>query len=217
MRERNGKLKSRDSSRLLRKPSLGYYIIVTDTKETEKNYLEGLRESIPQELRDRLVIKVQRARTQDLVDVALELASTSPTYREIWIVFDRDQVKNFDEIIKKANKNDIKVGWSNPCIEIWFYAYFGSMPYKQDSVACWHAFKELFQKRIGQDYDKDDKSIYRKLVTYGDEQKALQIAQQKLNSYSCQDQLKPSQMNPATTLHELVGEILSKSNNSKVK
>ena len=34
---------------------------MTDTEETEKNYFEGLRDSIPTELRERLVIKVEKA------------------------------------------------------------------------------------------------------------------------------------------------------------
>lgn len=35
-----------------------------------------------------------------------------------WIVFDRDQVQGFDEIIAKAEREGIQVGWSNPCFEI---------------------------------------------------------------------------------------------------
>ena len=46
----------------VRVPELGYYLIVTDTEETEKNYFEGLRDSIPSELKDRLVIKVEKLR-----------------------------------------------------------------------------------------------------------------------------------------------------------
>lgn len=42
--ERNGQRKLRHSTRQLR---LGYYYIVTDTEATEKNYLEGLRASLP--------------------------------------------------------------------------------------------------------------------------------------------------------------------------
>ena len=48
-------------------------------------------------------------------------------YRIPWIVFDRDQVQGFDEIIAKAEREGIQVGWSNPCFEIdvcifWFHA-----------------------------------------------------------------------------------------------
>lgn len=65
--DRRGKRKPREQSRKLRTPELGYYYIVTDTDQTEKNYLEGLRNSIPETLKDKIVIKVSKARTVDLV------------------------------------------------------------------------------------------------------------------------------------------------------
>ena len=78
---RSGKRKDRNQRVGTRVPELGYYLIVTDTKETEKNYFEGLRDSIPAELKDRLVIKVEKAKTVELVERALELANKEPQYR----------------------------------------------------------------------------------------------------------------------------------------
>ena len=40
---RAGKRKDRNQRVGTRIPELGYYLIVTDTEETEKNYFEGLR------------------------------------------------------------------------------------------------------------------------------------------------------------------------------
>ena len=117
---RAGKRRDRNQRVGIRVPELGYYLIVTDTEETEKNYFEGLRDSIPTDLKDRLVIKVEKAKTIELVERALELANKEPQYRIPWIVFDRDQVKDFDEIIQAAEKSGIGAGWSNPC--------FGCMP-----------------------------------------------------------------------------------------
>lgn len=120
-KERRGARKDRSRKLSTRVPTLGYYLIITDTQETEKNYFEGLRKTIPENLKNRLVIKVERARTIDLIQRCKELVSKEPQYRIPWIVLDRDQVEGFDEIIVNAEKNDIKVGWSNPCIEIWFF------------------------------------------------------------------------------------------------
>lgn len=41
--ERKGARKDRNLKHSTRTPELGYYMIVTDTNETEKNYFEGLR------------------------------------------------------------------------------------------------------------------------------------------------------------------------------
>ncbi|MCM1027598.1 MAG: RloB family protein, partial [Roseburia sp.] len=122
---RAGKRKDRNKRVGARVPELGYYLIVTDTEETEKNYFEVLRDTIPAELKDRLVIRVEKAKTVELVRKALELTEQESQYRIPWIVFDRDQVKDFDEIVLTAEKNDVGAGWSNPCFEIWMYAYFG--------------------------------------------------------------------------------------------
>ena len=207
---RSGNRKTREQVLKRRTPSLGYYIIVTDTKETEQNYLLGLRDSIPNELQGRLVIKVVKTKTRDLVEEALEIASVHPQYGEVWIVFDRDQVQDFDSIISQALDCGIHVGWTNPCIEEWFHAYFGSMPTNQDSVACCENFARAFRRIVKQKYEKSDDKIYEKLNRYGDEAKAIQIAEQKLREHEENGADKPSQKCPGTTVHRLVDEIKSK-------
>lgn len=206
--KRDGKRKPRASAHK-RVPKLGYYFIVTDTEETEKNYLYGLRDSLPENLRNHIVIKVSQARTDKLIETC-EQASIDPQYRQCWIVFDRDQVKDFDRIVAEAERKGIKVGWSNPCIEIWFDAYFGEMPTTQDSVHCCQDFGQRFQKKTGQKYKKSDTHIYQKLNQAGDEVKAIQLAQRQLER-SCQaGERTPSKMCSCTTLHHLVDEIRRK-------
>lgn len=208
--ERNGKRKTRDELSTQRIPELGYYFIVTDTKETEQNYMFGLRDSIPPSLQGKLVIKVVKTKTKDLVDEARNLASLNPQYGEPWIVFDRDQVVDFNEIITRAKACGINVGWSNPCIEEWFCAYFGTMPAYADSVACCNGFAKTFERVSGQKYIKSDPEVYDKLNRFGDECKAIHIAQRKLEQHLRDGNCKPSEMAPCTTVHHLVGEIKSK-------
>ena len=208
--ERNGKRKTRDQFVKGRAPQLGYYFIVTDTEETEQNYMYGLRDSIPRELQGKLVIKVIKTKSSDLVDEARNLASVNVQYREIWIIFDRDKVINFDKIIRQAEEKSISVGWTNPCIEEWFNAYFGAMPTYQDSVACCNGFAQTFRRITGQKYVKSDKDIYEKLNRYGDEEQAIKLADRKYNEHISNGNEKPTEMCPCTTVHRLVKEIKSK-------
>lgn len=210
MPDRSGKRKTREQFSKRRIPELGYYFIVTDTKETEQNYMRGLRDSIPKELQGKIVIKVCEAKTVELVSEAINMASLQPQYGEPWIVFDRDQVKDFDEIISAALESGINVGWSNPCIEIWFNTYFGSMPTYQNSVSCCSGFARKFSQVTGQKYDKADKAIYQKLCRYGDEQQAINIAQRKLDEHTRDGTNEPSKMCPCTTVHVLIEEIAKK-------
>lgn len=63
---RAGKRKDRNKKVASRIPELGYYLIVTDTKETEENYFLGLRDAMPENLKGHLVIKVENAKTEKL-------------------------------------------------------------------------------------------------------------------------------------------------------
>lgn len=208
--DRRGKRKSREQSRKTRIPELGYYYIITDTDQTEKNYLEGLRDSIPEELKGKIVIKVSKSRTVDLVKTCKEGASLYPQYSESWIVFDRDQVKDFDGIIKSAEQSGIHAGWSNPCLEIWLYAYFGNMPNIQDSVSCCKRFAIEYEKRTDQKYDKAEKDLYKKLCEFGNEENAIKIAQQKRKQCIENGLTVPSKMIPCTMIDILINIIKTK-------
>lgn len=132
-----------------REPDLGYYLIVTDTEHTEENYFLGLRDLLPKELHGRIVIKTEQSKLDKIVERAKTLASFNPQYAETWVVFDRDRVVNFDQIVSQAEKEEINAGWSNPCLEIWFDAYFGKMHNYNDSVSCCNGFAATFIRKTG--------------------------------------------------------------------
>ena len=207
--DRTGKRKARESFRT-RVPDLGYYFIVTDAKETEENYLYGLRDSLPRELQGRIVIKVSRAKTQELVKSCKEQAALEPQYGQPWIVFDRDRVVNFDGIIAQAQKESVSVGWSNPCMEIWFDAYFGKMHSYHDSVVCCRKFAETYKQKTGQEYHKDNSQIYAVLNRFGNEEQAIRIADKRLQGYLRDGVGNPSEMCPCSTVYKLVEEIRHK-------
>lgn len=206
--ERRGARKIR-ADRRMRTPDLGYYLIITDTRETEKNYFDGLKRKIPSYLSDRIVIKVERTSTDNLVQRTLELFNEEPQFRKPWIVFDRDKVKDFDEIIRSAINAELEVGWSNPCIEIFLISYFDTMPVVDGSVKCCEEFERVFTLRTKTNYEKSDKQIYEKLCRYGNERKALQLAESKHKQCIRDGKKKQSEMIPCTTVYILVNEINS--------
>ena len=209
-KDRTGNRKTREQRKQFKVPELGYYLIVTDTEATERCFFNGLHQALPEMVRNKLVIKVVETKTRAMIDKCLELTAYEAQYRIPWIVFDRDQVQGFDEIIAEAQKKDIQVGWSNPCFEIWMFAYFGAMPAIQDSWICCSEFGRVYETKIGQKYSKADEKMYGKLCMVGDEEKAIQIAQQKLAQCERDDKKKPSEMCPCTTVHKLVAEIRGK-------
>lgn len=179
-KDRTGNRKARELKKQFKVPELGYYLIATDTEATERCFFTGLHQALPEDVKNKLVIKVVETKTRTMLDKCLELTAYDAQYRIPWIVFDRDQVQDFDEIIAEAESKGIRVGWSNPCFEIWLYAYFGSMPAIMDSWTCCSDFGRVYETKTGQKYSKADEHMYGKLYKTGDEEKAIQIAQQKL-------------------------------------
>ncbi|SCW59062.1 RloB-like protein [Ruminococcaceae bacterium YRB3002] len=210
--QRKGNRRKRDQASKRRPLELGYYIIVTDTECTEKNYFLGLKASLPADVQSKLAINVINTKTDNLVSKCVELMEYDPQYRIPWIVFDRDQVGNFDAIIKQAEDQGINVGWSNPCFEIWMYAYFGKMPVIQESWSCCTRFAVEFVRRTGNEYSKNDSDIYRKLTSAGDEDTAIKIAKRKYYEAKINSVDLPSKMLSCSTVFNLVEDIRGKVN-----
>ena len=204
--DRIGKRVSRNFRKQVRKLELSYYLIVTDTEATERCYFTGLYQTLPKDIKDKIVIKVIETKTHNMIEKCLEMTAYEPQYRIPWIIFDRDQIPQFDDIINEAKKKEIQVGWSNPCFEIWMYTYFGLMPTQPSSWTCCSNFGKEFWNRTGYKYSKSDIKLYEKLYKYGDEKNGVKIARQKLSQLE-KENLKPSEMNPCTTVHLLVEDI----------
>lgn len=189
-------------------------MIVTDTEATERRFFEGLYRSLKKALSDKIVIKVVETKTCNMIDKCLQAIAYDAQYRIPWIVFDRDQVQNFDDIIKAAENKDIHVGWSNPCFEIWLFAYFGKMPSIQTSRNCCSDFGQLYKKMTGTEYSKSEIKLYEKLCKFGNEENAIKIAKQKAKQCDREDKIKPSTRCPCTTVYNLVEEIREKIKNN---
>lgn len=212
-KDRDGSSRKPRSSRKQRIPELGYYLIVTDTDATERLYFEGLKNCLDPKIKDQIVIDVKKSPTKDLVDRCQELLTADSHIRSPWIVFDRDQVQGFNQIIEEAQKKGINVGWSNPCFEIWMLAYYGKMPViacgkEQESQKCCDMFAVEYKKRTKVDYSKNDDKIYQRLRATGNERKAIILAKQKMQEhYRNNSYVKPFDMDPGTTVYLLVDEI----------
>ena len=64
--DRTGNRKTREQRRTIKVPELGYYLIVTDTEGTERCFFAGLHQSLPEEVRNKLVIKVVETKTRSM-------------------------------------------------------------------------------------------------------------------------------------------------------
>lgn len=168
----------RRSASFSRRALAGNFLIVTDGEYTEFNYIDGLAARLRSQGKS-IGIKKKVCRTPKLVDTCIRIMNESEQVMDPWIVFDRDQVSNFDGIIREAEANGIHAAWSNPCFEIWFLAYFQGIPNVQTSTECVRAFGTKYKSLTGRDYIKNIPDIYSFLTDNGDEEQALRRADQK--------------------------------------
>ena len=183
-------------------------MILTDGKETDYNYFNGIKEILSEKNTKRIQLKILRdIKTQDLISTAKEERNNEPNYYEVWLVLDCDQrASDLDRIVSEASKADIHVGWSNPCIEIFFACYFGSVPSWSSSKECISKFKALFLRKTKMEYKKNDRNIYPKLRQYGNEKTALKFASQRTEE-SRKNSVTPKKVSslfPGTHLFVLV-------------
>lgn len=81
--DRTGNRKMRNRQEVMRVPEMGYYLVVTDTEATERCYFEGLQDSLPDEVKQKLVIKVIETKTQNLIQKCSEMIAYQPIQRLI--------------------------------------------------------------------------------------------------------------------------------------
>lgn len=178
----------------------GAYLIVTDTEKTEKNYFEGIKSTIPEILKNDLQIKIFSNKSlAKIVDFAAEERNKDERFRDVWLIFDRDEVKNFDTLIEEAKNSKMNVGWSNPCFEIWLMAYLKNLENISNSQFCCSRFEKIYTERTG-------KNSYEKA-----EEKAIEKARVKYHT-SKEEYRIPSKMIGCTTVYKLVEELKSKIN-----
>lgn len=208
--KRGNRKRIKRNQRPKRRPKLKNYLIFTDAEKTEVNYFYGLKDFLPSEVRNKISIEVIKSESAEkLIEDAKRHIEEKGFigYKDTWLIFDRDEVKGFDDIVRQAESNDFNVGWSNPCIGIWFLSYFGKNPNNINAKSCIDNFKKVFEKIVKKPYKKNDKEIYRLLRQFGDEEEAIRLSRNRYNDYLSDECKKPSNMNGATRVFELVEEI----------
>ena len=200
--------------RRTRKPRplrLGGYLILTDTSETESNYFQSIKEKIPKELQHELQMVIYSGnKTEEIIQEAEKRRNASPNFKDVWLIFDRDYVTSFDRLIQEAEQDGMHAGWSNPCFEIWLSAYLGEMPNISIPQKCTERFAELLKSKCHiNEYHKADTKLREKLLRYGSEEAAIQMAARKHKS-ALREYENPSDMIGCTTVYQLVRELLEK-------
>lgn len=181
------------------------YLIVCEGKMTEPNYFKALVES-----RNSSVITItlegKGMSTVKLVNEAIRLRGLArDKYDKIWVVFDKDDFKDFNDAIKLASDNKISVAWSNEAFELWYVLHFQYL----DTAITRAQYIDVLNKYIGDiipyfKYKKNSVEFYSILCNYGNQQHAISFAKKLANNYCGTDY---SSHVPCTMVFKLVEEL----------
>ncbi len=193
-------------------PKANSYLIVTEGKCTEPNYFKGLKDKILAKVGGNVeVIDIcgEGASTQKLIEITERYVNKARIpYQNIWVVFDKDDFRNFDQAIKDGKDKEYHVAWSNQSFEYWIYLHFAysDVNLHRDQ---WNAkLDELFKthklSRYG--YKKNIKNLYGLLDSFGGLETAINNAERRMSDFDPKKD-KPSKYAPGTTVHTLVEEL----------
>lgn len=200
-----------------REPNPNSYLIVTEGKCTEPNYFEGLKQDILGKCGGKNIdiiapiIQIDgrgRSTTELIKETERLLKNARIEYQNVWVVFDKDEFKDFDEAIEEANRKDFKVAWSNESFEYWIFLHFKYSTAILSAKELENKLKNIFKKdNINRGkYDKNISNIYELLAAKGSVDNAIENAKKGM-SFHEKSRKKPSECNPGTTVYKLVEEL----------
>lgn len=104
-----------------------------ERKRTEPLYFKGIQKKIKEKMDGRIdvveipVIDIHGGGcgTGKLIDLTERIVRDAKIfYQNIWVMFDKDDFKDFDEAICLGKDKGYKVAWSNQSFEYWLYLHF---------------------------------------------------------------------------------------------
>lgn len=172
------------------------FLIVCEGQKTEPNYFQAFR--VPKDVRT-VVIGVG-ANTISLVERTMDLRQEDD-YDQVWCVFDKDDftAAQFNEAIRLAKQNKIRVAYSNEAFELWYILHFN---YHQSATSR-HRYGEKLSDLLGAKYEKNALNMYERLEAQ--QETAIRNAMKLLAYYKPRH--RPAHDNPCTTVHLLVQEL----------
>lgn len=187
------------------------HLVVSEGKETEPRYFEGVRAALgaANGRKVAIVVKGTGKHTLDLLDFAVEHCRYAPeTFDHVWLVFDKDDfpAADFDAMERKCaelsdGSRTFHALWSNPCFELWPLLHLRYTTAPMTATECQRALAQAMSKDLGVEYRKNLGGLFG--MVDGQRAEALHRAQRLEAHHGELGNAKPSAQNPATKVGEI--------------
>ena len=191
------------------------YLILTEGAQTEPRYLGGIASYINDTFGKNIEVRVPKITIQGkgksslrLVEEAIALrAKSHHIYQYCWVVFDKDDNKDFDEAIDLAKRNNIQVAWSNQSFEYWLCLHF-ALDKTPRTRGEWEKKIDSYFKRSGfspKGYHKNAEELKTLAISGNYLKLAVENASRAELEFS--PNVPASKKDPCTTVHYLIKEL----------
>ena len=187
------------------------HLVVTEGKETEPRYFEGVRAALgaANERKVAVVVKGTGKHTLDLLDFAVEHCLYAPeTFDHVWLVFDKDDFPAVDFDAMERQCAELSDGsrtfhalWSNPCFELWPLLHLRYTTAPMTAAECQRALAQAMSKDLGVEYRKNLGGLFD--MVNNQRAEAVHRAQRLEAHHGELGNAKPSAQNPATKVGEI--------------
>lgn len=187
------------------------HLVVSEGKETEPRYFEGVRAALgaANGRKVAIVVKGTDKHTLDLLDFAVEHCRYAPeTFDHVWLVFDKDDfpAADFDAMERKCaelsdGSRTFHALWSNPCFELWPLLHLRYTTAPMTATECQRALAQAMSKDLGVEYRKNLGGLFG--MVDGQRAEALHRVQRLEAHHGELGNAKPSAQNPATKVGEI--------------
>ena len=187
------------------------HLVVSEGKETEPRYFEGVRAALgaANGRKVAIVVKGTGKHTLDLLDFAVEHCRYAPeTFDHVWLVFDKDDfpAADFDAMERKCaelfdGSRTFHALWSNPCFELWPLLHLRYTTAPMTATECQRALAQAMSKDLGVEYRKNLGGLFG--MVDGQRAAALHRVQRLEAHHGELGNAKPSAQNPATKVGEI--------------
>ena len=198
-----------------------HFLILSEDTESSFSYFNAMIESV-QAARHSQVIGISSTvkgigrgtgvllRKAEAKKIEAERKSQIP-FDRCWLVFDKDDFKDFNQVIKEATNAGFEVAWSNESFELWYLLHFRiCVKNYEDGEArlnrkdCIKALENEIKKHDATFiYEKKD-SMHGRLAQYGDQNLAIAQAEELRELHMGGDY---ASHNPCTRVDMLVKEL----------
>ena len=160
------------------------FLIVCEGEKTEPNYFRAFIDNRRSEVKE-VKVKGCGCSTCQLINEAKKIREKLEherpvSFDRVWLVFDKDEFKDFNKAIEDAKKEGMNCAWSNQAFELWYVLHFQYLVTGVDRKQYIEMIEDKVRKASKSKkfkYKKNDKDFYQILQEHGDEEQAIKRAQ----------------------------------------